>query len=217
MTARAVGAPGGAGRGDGAGSGGPGARRVVVAITGASGTVYGVRLLEALRGCGVESHLVVSASGQVTRALETDWSKEDVESLASVVWRPTDMAAAISSGSFRTEGMVIAPCSMRTLGEIASGVTGSLVSRAADVTLKERRRLLLVTRESPLSLIHLRNMTTVTEAGAIVVPPVPGFYTRPTTLGEVVDQTVGRCLDLLGIEPAPGWERPRWGEGPLSR
>lgn len=192
-------------------------RRVVVGITGASGTVYGVRLLQALAGTDIETHLVVSASGQVTRALETDWSKEDLEALADVVWRPTDMAAAISSGSFRTLGMVIAPCSMRTLGEIASGVTGSLVSRAADVVLKERRRLVLVTRESPLNLIHLRNMTTVTEAGAIVVPPVPGFYTRPSSVEEIVDQTVGRCLDLLGVEPGPGWERPRWGEGELAR
>ena len=180
--------------------------RVVVAITGASGTVYGVRLLQALAATTVETHLVISPSGQLTRSLETDWSKEEVESLADVVWKPSDMAAAISSGSFRTRGMVVAPCSMRTLGEIASGVTSSLVSRAADVT-----------RESPLSLIHLRNMTAVTEAGAVVVPPVPGFYTRPATVEQIVDQTVGRCLDLLDIEPAEGWQRRRWGEGELAR
>lgn len=191
--------------------------RVVVAITGASSTVYGVRLLQALAATTVETHLVISPSGQLTRSLETDWSKEEVESLADVVWKPSDMAAAISSGSFRTRGMVVAPCSMRTLGEIASGVTSSLVSRAADVTLKERRRLVLVARESPLSLIHLRNMTAVTEAGAVVVPPVPGFYTRPATVEQIVDQTVGRCLGLLDIEPAEGWQRRRWGEGELAR
>lgn len=193
----------------------PGAapRRVVVGITGASGTEYGVRILRALRTAGVETHLVVSASGQLTRSLETDWSKEEVEALADRVWKPTDTAAAIASGSFLTDGMVIAPCSMRTLGEIASGVTSSLISRAADVHLKERRRLVLVTREMPLSLIHLRNMTAVTEAGAIVVPPVPSLYTRPSTVDEILDQTVGRCLDLLGVH----LDRPRWGEGALAR
>lgn len=190
----------------------PERQRVVVGITGASGTIYGVRLLQALRAAAVETHLVISASGQLTRSLETDWSREELEGLADVVHRPTDMAAAVSSGSFRTVGMVVAPCSMRTLAEIANGVTTSLVSRAADVTLKERRRLVLVTRESPLSLVHLRNMTAVTEAGGVIVPPVPGFYTRPTGLEEVIDQTVRRCLDLLGIDPL-GWDLPRW-EGP---
>lgn len=188
-------------------------RRVVVGITGASGTEYGVRILRGLREAGVETHLVVSASGQLTRSLETDYSKDEVEALADRVWKPTDMAAAIASGSFLTDGMVIAPCSMRTLGEIPSGVTSSLVSRAADVHLEERRRLVLVTRETPLSLIHLRNMTTVTEAGAIVVPPVPSLYTRPQTVDEILDQTVGRCLDLLGVH----LDRPRWGEGDLAR
>ena len=184
--------------------------RIIVAITGASGTIYGVRLLQALgAAANVETHLVVSAAGQLTRSLETDLTRKEVEALADVVWRPTDMAAAISSGSFRTTGMVIAPCSMRTLAEIVSGVTTSLVSRAADVTLKERRR-------SPLSLVHLRNMTAVTQAGAIVAPPIPGFYTHPRTIEEIVDQTVGRCLDLFGVEPA-GWRRPRWGESQHGR
>lgn len=191
--------------------------RIIVAITGASGTIYGVRLLQALgAAANVETHLVVSAAGQLTRSLETDLTRKEVEALADVVWRPTDMAAAISSGSFRTTGMVIAPCSMRTLAEIVSGVTTSLVSRAADVTLKEQRRLVLVTRESPLSLVHLRNMTAVTQAGAIVAPPIPGFYTHPRTIEEIVDQTVGRCLDLFGVEPA-GWRRPRWGESQHGR
>lgn len=198
---------------DGGAGAGAARRRVVVGITGASGTEYGVRILRALWEAGVETYLVVSASGQPTRSLETDYSREDVEALADRVWKPTDMAAAIASGSFLTDGMVIAPCSMRTLGEIASGVTSSLISRAADVHLKERRRLVLVTRETPLSLIHLRNMTTVTEAGAIVVPPVPSPYTRPETVDEILDQTVGRCLDLLNVH----LDRPRWGGGGLAR
>jgi len=187
----------------------PAVRRVIVGITGASGTVYGIRLLQALHAMeGIETHLVVSPCGHLTRSLETDVSKEELEALADVVHSPDDMAAAISSGSFRTSGMVVAPCSMRSLAEIANGVTSSLVTRAADVVLKERRRLVLVARETPLSLIHVRNMAAVIEAGAIVLPPVPSFYTRPRTVGDIVDQTVGRCLDLMGLEMAG---LPRWG------
>jgi len=186
-------------------------RRIVVGMTGASGTVYGVRLLEVLRQRpDVETHLVVSAGGQLTRSLETGYSKEDVDAMADVVYKPSDMAAAISSGSFQTAGMAIVPCSMRTLAEIATGVTSGLVSRAADVTLKERRPLVLVARESPLNLTHLRNMTAVTEAGGVILPPVPAFYLQPSSVEEIVQQTVDRCLDLLGL-PQP--DAPRWTGG----
>lgn len=184
-------------------------KRLIIAITGASGIIYGIRLLEVLRELEVETHLVVSPSGHITRGYETDLSKRQLEDLADVVYRPGDVAAAISSGSFLTEGMVIAPCSMRTLAEIATGATSSLVSRAADVVLKERRRLVLVTREAPLSLVHLRNMSAVTEAGATVFPPVPAFYTHPANLADVIDQTVGRVLDQVGIHSD---SFPRWGE-----
>lgn len=184
-------------------------KRLIIAITGASGTIYGVRLLEVLRELEVETHLVVSPSGHIARGYETDLSRLQLEGLADVVYRPTDVAAAISSGSFLTEGMVIVPCSMRTLAEIATGVTSSLVSRAADVVLKERRRLVLVTREAPLSLVHLRNMSAVTEAGATVFPPVPAFYTNPASLADVIDQTVGRILDQVGIHTD---SFPRWRE-----
>lgn len=182
-------------------------KRLIVAITGASGTVYGIRMLELLREAGVETHLVVSPAGHITRGYETALSKRDLEQLADAVYRPNDIAAAISSGSFRTDGMIIAPCSMRTLAEIATGVASSLISRAADVVLKERRRLVLLARETPLSLVHLRNMTTVSEAGAVVFPPVPAFYTNPATLGDVVDQTVGRALDQFDIhlDTFPRW------------
>lgn len=188
---------------------GSGTGRIIVAITGASGIVYGVRALQALRRLGVETHLVVSPAGHLTREHETDLSRAELEGLADVVHRPGDVGAAISSGSFRTMGMLVAPCSMRTLGEIASGITGSLISRAADVSLKERRRLVLLAREAPLTSIHLRNMTAVTEAGGVVFPPVPAFYTLPRSIGELVDQTVGRALDLFGLEAGTF---PRWGE-----
>lgn len=181
--------------------------RIIVGITGASGTAYGVRTLEVLRDAGIETHLVVSSAAQVTREYETDLTKADLESLADHVHKPADIAAAISSGSFVTRGMIIAPCSMRTLGEIATGVTTGLVSRAADVVLKERRRLVLMTRESPLHLVHLRNMTTVTEAGGIIFPPVPAMYTRPASVEDIIDQTVGRALDLFDIhlDTFPRW------------
>jgi 4-hydroxy-3-polyprenylbenzoate decarboxylase len=183
--------------------------RLVVGITGASGVVYGIRMLEALLGLPVETHLVMSKSAEMTIAYETDLKPADVKAMANVVYPIGDIGAAISSGSFRTMGMVIAPCTVRTLSEIASGVTSSLLTRAADVTLKERRRLVLMLRETPLHAGHIRSMLQVTEMGAIVAPPVPAFYTRPTSLAEVVDQTVGRVLDLFDIDS--GMPK-RWGE-----
>ena len=174
--------------------------RLVVGISGASGVIYGVRMLQILRRLDVESHLVMSKSAQVTLTHETDMSVADVRALADVNYSNTDIGAAISSGSFKVEGMVVAPCSIKTLSEIATGVTGSLLSRAADVNLKERRRLVLMVRETPLHLGHLRSMTAVTEAGAIVYPPVPAFYARPATLEEMVDHSLGRVLDLFGFD-----------------
>ena len=187
----------------------PGPNRVVVGVTGATGLVYAVRALEILRELGYESHLVTSKAAALTRTYETDLSKDELEAKADVVYHHADMGAALASGSFRTRGMLIAPASMRTLGEIATGVTSSLVSRAADVTLKERRPLVLMVRETPLNLIHLRNMVAVTEAGATVFPPVPAFYSHPTTIEQIVDHSVGRALDQLGIHADVF---PRWGE-----
>jgi 4-hydroxy-3-polyprenylbenzoate decarboxylase len=175
-------------------------RRVVVGITGASGAVYGLTALKALRAAGVETHLVVSRSAQITMAHETEIRPSNLASLADVLYRVDDIGAAISSGSFRTEGMIIAPCSVRSLSEIATGVTSSLLTRAADVVLKERRKLILLVRETPFHLGHLRSMTQVTEMGAIVMPPVPAFYTRPATLQDIVDHSVGRAPDLLGLD-----------------
>jgi flavin prenyltransferase len=174
--------------------------RLVVGISGASGVVYGIRLLALLKSLGVETHLVMSKSAQLTLGHETGLEVAQVKAMADHVYSNTDIGARIASGSFRTLGMVVAPCSIKTLSEIASGVTGSLLSRAADVVLKERRRLVLMVRETPLHLGHLRSMTAVTEAGAIVYPPVPAFYARPASLDEMVDQTVGRVLDLYGFE-----------------
>jgi 4-hydroxy-3-polyprenylbenzoate decarboxylase len=183
--------------------------RLIVGITGASGTVYGVAALRALRAVAIETHLVISKSGQITAAHELEMSLSEVMSLADVVYKAGDIAAAISSGSFQTMGMLIAPCSIRTLSEIASGVTSSLMTRAADVVLKERRKLVLMVRETPFHLGHLRSMTQVTEMGAIVMPPVPAFYTRPTTVDEIVGHSIGRALDLLGVENDMVG---RWGE-----
>ena len=176
-------------------------RRIIVAITGASGAVYGVRLLQVLAHLGVETHLVLSDAAKITLTSETDLSVGEVPSLAAVVHHSKDIAASISSGSFQTEGMIVAPCSMRTLAEISTGVTTSLVSRAADVVLKERRRLVLLVRETPLHLGHLRSMVQVTEMGAIVMPPVPAFYQRPASLDDVIHHTVNRCLDLFQMAP----------------
>ena len=176
-------------------------RRIVVALTGASGSIYGVRLLEELqRAEGVETHLIVSSAACMNLAAELDAGRERVESLADVCYSDKDIGAAIASGSFKTDAMIIAPCSMRTLAGVATGLAGSLITRAADVILKERRRLLLLTREAPLNLVHLRNMTTVTEMGGIIFPPVPAFYLGIDSLDAMIDQTVGRMIELIGID-----------------
>jgi flavin prenyltransferase len=175
-------------------------QRLIVGISGASGVIYGVRLLQALEKLPVETHLVMTRTAEVALAHETDLKVEDVRRLADVAFRIDDLAAAISSGSYRTIGMIVAPCSMRSLGEIANGITSNLLTRAADVVLKERRRLVLVARETPLHAIHLRNMTTLAEMGAIIAPPVPAFYNRPKTLDDVIDHTIGRVLDLFDLD-----------------
>jgi 4-hydroxy-3-polyprenylbenzoate decarboxylase len=174
--------------------------RFIVGISGASGVVYGIRLLQLLRQLEVETHLVMSKSAQVTLAYESDLSVADVRAMADVTHSNTDIGAAISSGSFRVQGMIVAPCSIKTMSEIATGVTSSLLARAADVMLKERKRLVLMLRETPLHLGHLRTMTNVTEAGAIVYPPVPAFYARPQSLEQMIDHTLGRVLDLFGLD-----------------
>ena len=183
--------------------------RLIVAITGASGAVYGVRLLQQLRASGVaETHLVMSASGVMTAQQELDLRRADIEALADVVHNVKDIGATIASGSFPTDGMVIAPCSMKTLAAVAHGLSDNLVTRAADVILKERRRLVLMVRETPFNLAHLRNMTAVTEMGGIVFPPLPSFYHRPASIADMVEHSVDRVLDLLGIENA---QAARWG------
>lgn len=187
----------------------PAARRLIVGITGATGIVYGVRLLELLRESGIETHLVVSRAAELTRAHELDLSAKELRALATVHYPSTDVGAAIASGSFRTMGMVVAPCSARTLAEIATGVTSSLLTRAADVTLKERRRLVLLFRETPLHAGHIRNMLAATEAGAVVMPPVPAFYGRPASIDDLVVSTVCRALDLFDIDVG---RLRRWGE-----
>jgi len=175
-------------------------RRIIVGISGASGIVYGVRVLETLREAGVETHLVMTRSAQVTLGYELSLKVAAVQALATVNHRIDDIGASISSGSFMTMGMIVAPCSIRSLSEIATGVTSTLLTRAADVVLKERRRLVLMVRETPLHLGHLRTMTQVTEMGAIVMPPVPAFYAEPATVDDVVNHSVGRVLDLFGID-----------------
>ena len=183
--------------------------RLVVGISGASGVIYGVRLLKLLKKLPVETHLVMTRSAELTLAYETDLKVSDVQALADSVYPVSDMGAALSSGSFRTIGMVVAPCSVKSLGEIAVGATSNLLTRAADVTLKERRRLVLMLRETPLHLGHLRAMLAVTEMGAVIAPPVPAFYARPQSLEEMVDHTLGRVLDLFGLESGTV---KRWGE-----
>jgi 4-hydroxy-3-polyprenylbenzoate decarboxylase len=175
-------------------------KRLIVGISGASGAVYGIRLLELLKDTDIETHLIMSRSAQVTLAFETDFKVADVEALADVVHPNQDIGAACSSGSFKTMGMVVAPCSIKTMSEIATGTTANLLSRSADVALKERRRVVLLLRETPLHIGHIRTMAAVTEAGAIVYPPVPAFYSRPATLAEMVDHTLGRVLDLFDID-----------------
>lgn len=174
--------------------------RLIVAITGATGAIYGVRLLEHLRTAGVETHLVVSRWGARTLAHETTWAKADVEALATVSYAPADMGAAISSGSFRTDGMIVAPCSAKTLASIACGYGDNLVQRAADVVLKERRKLVLAVREAPLSEIHLENMLKLSRMGAVILPPMPAFYNHPQSVDDIVEHTVARMLDQFGIE-----------------
>ena len=175
-------------------------RRLIIGISGASGVVYGVRMLEVLRDSDVETHLVMSKAAEMTLVYEMDMKPKDVRALASQVHAQADIGASISSGSFQTMGMVIVPCSVRSMSEIAAGTTGSLLSRAADVVLKERRRLVLAFRETPIHAGHLRTMTQLTEMGAIIAPIVPAFYNRPKTLDDVINHTVGRMLDLFGIE-----------------
>jgi 4-hydroxy-3-polyprenylbenzoate decarboxylase len=183
--------------------------RLVVGISGASGVAYGLRVLEACRELGVESHLILSRAAALTLAQETDLSVADVQARANVSHRPGDVGASIASGSFPTLGMIVAPCSVRTMSEIATGVTSSLLTRAADVTLKERRPLVLMVRETPLHLGHLRTMVRLAEMGAIIAPPLPAFYARPMTLEAMVDQSVGRALDLFGLS----WGAvKRWGQ-----
>ena len=186
-------------------------QRLIVGISGASGAIYGVRILELLRDMDIETHLVMSKSAEMTLAYETDLKPKDVKALASVTHPVADIGASISSGSFPTMGMVIAPCSIKTMSEIATGVTSSLLSRAADVVLKEKRRLVLALRETPLHGGHLRTMTTLAEIGAVVAPIVPAFYTRPKTVDDIVNHTVGRLLDLFGIETKTV---KRWQGGP---
>jgi 4-hydroxy-3-polyprenylbenzoate decarboxylase len=183
--------------------------RLVVGISGASGVVYGARLLELLRPLAVETHLVISRAAEVTLALETDLKPAELRRRADVVHAIGDLAAPISSGSFKTIGMVVAPCSIRSMAEIASGATTTLLSRAADVALKERRRLVLLVRETPLHTGHLRTMTALSEMGAVIAPPVPAFYARPQTIAEMIDHTLGRVLDLFGLEAGVV---KRWGE-----
>ena len=175
-------------------------RRLIVGISGASGVVYGVRMLEVLRDLGVETHLVMSKAAELTLVYEMDLKPKDVRALASHFHAQADIGASISSGSFPTMGMVIVPCSVRSMSEIATGTTGTLLSRAADVVLKERRRLVLAFRETPIHAGHLRTMSQLTEMGAIIAPIVPAFYNRPKTLDDVINHTVGRLLDLIGIE-----------------
>ncbi len=187
---------------------------LIVGISGASGVIYGIRILEAARTLGIPTHLVMTKSAERTLAYETRLKVADVHALAGQVHAVADIGASIASGSFRTRGMIVAPCSIRSLSEIASGVTSSLLTRAADVVLKERRRLVLMVRETPLHLGHLRSMAAVTEMGAICMPPVPAFYANPASLDDLIDHTVGRALDLFDIDS--GLVK-RWGQEPPSR
>lgn len=175
-------------------------RKIIVGISGASGAIYGIKLLEVLRQCNIESHLTITKSGKLSIELETDYKFDDVVKLADHYYNNNDIAAAISSGSFINEGMIIAPCTVKTLSEIATGCTQTLISRAADVALKDRRKLVLLFRETPLHLGHINSMKTITEMGAIVMPPMISFYSKPKTIDEIVFHTVGRVLDLFAID-----------------
>jgi 4-hydroxy-3-polyprenylbenzoate decarboxylase len=178
----------------------PTPKKMIVAITGASGTIYGIRLLEALSNIGVETHLIMSDSAKITMAMETTFTPSYVESLATEVHSAKNVGASIASGSFRTLGMVVAPCSVHTMSDIAWGSTSNLITRAADVVLKERRRLILLFRETPLHAGHIKTMAQVTENGAIVMPPVPALYTNPKSIDDIIDHTVGRVLDLFDLD-----------------
>lgn len=184
-------------------------QRIIIGISGATGIIYGIRLLRVLKTLSIETHLVVTKAGQLTRAYETNLSAAELKALSDVYYKYSDVAAPIASGSFRTMGMIIAPCSMNTLGEIANGLSTNLLSRAADVVLKERRRLVLMPRETPLHLGQLNNMIQVTQMGGIICPPVPAFYNKPQSIDDLIDDTVGRVLDLFDLDS--GLVR-RWGE-----
>lgn len=184
-------------------------QRLIIGITGASGIIYGVRLLQLLKELPLETHVVVSESAERARIEETTFSRQDLRDLATICYSYHDIGAAIASGSFKTMGMIIAPCSMRSLAEIANGIGSNLISRAADVVLKERRRLVLMVRESPLHAVHLKNMLTVTEMGGIIAPPVPAFYNKPQTLTDIIDHSLGRTLDLFNFDLK---FVKRWGE-----
>lgn len=188
----------------------PKIRKLIVGISGATGVIYGVRLLELLKQTDIESHLVVSKAGHQTRAFETQLSASDLTDLADFTYSNADIAASISSGSFKTMGMIIIPCSMRTLADIACGTTSTLMSRAADVVLKERRRLVIMARESPLSLVHIDNMRKVTEMGGIIAPSSPAFYAQPTSIDDLINHSIGRILDLFDIDLnlVKRWEHP---------
>jgi 4-hydroxy-3-polyprenylbenzoate decarboxylase len=191
-------------------------KRLIVAITGASGARYGVRLLELLRATeGIETHLMISDAAALNLHHELDVKRKDIEALADNVHSVRDIGACVASGSFRADGMVIAPCSMKTLAAVAHGMCDNLITRAADVTLKERRRLVLLVRETPFNLAHLRNMTAVTEMGGIIFPPLPALYQRPQSIDEMIDHTVGRVMDMLGLEQslAPEWNGLRPDQG----
>jgi len=191
-------------------------KRLIVAITGASGARYGVRLLELLRATeGIETHLMISDAAALNLHHELDVKRKDIEALADNVHSVRDIGACVASGSFRADGMVIAPCSMKTLAAVAHGMCDNLITRAADVTLKERRRLVLLVRETPFNLAHLRNMTAVTEMGGIIFPPLPALYQRPQSIDEMIDHTVGRVMDMLGLEQslAPEWNGLKHAQG----
>jgi 4-hydroxy-3-polyprenylbenzoate decarboxylase len=183
--------------------------RIIVGISGASGVIYGIRALQALRELDVETHLIASKAAEMTMGYETDYTPVSLRALADYVYKPSDIGASIASGSFRNMGMLVAPCSVRSMSEIATGVTSGLIARAADVTLKERRRLVLMVRETPFHLGHLRTMTALTEMGAVIHPPLPAFYTNPATIDDLVNQSVGRALDMFGLDWTP---TRRWGE-----
>jgi len=183
--------------------------RLILGISGASGIIYGIRLLETLKPLAMETHLVMTKAAEMTLAYETDLKAAQLRALADVSYPIADVGAAIASGSFATVGMVVAPCSIRSMSEIATGTTSNLLTRAADVTLKERRRLVLMVRETPLHSGHLRTMVNLSDMGAIIAPPVPGFYARPRSIDDIVDQTVGRVLDLFGLDSG---KVTRWGE-----